>query len=309
MSRLRRSPSILIYSLFLAAIISGGCGRKTSVDTGDVGATSAAQTVQAFNLQSTLQAQSALLTAQAGGATQPVGISPTEPPPQQSVPGLPTISASTDTNCRTGPGKDYPEAGYLLVGELSTVYGKDASGNWWYIENPKQPGEYCWVWEATTKVNGDTSQVPVVEAPPLSPPPPEESEEPTEPPSGNQSPILAAMVNYLEIKVCGASTSYAIFEVVNNGNVDLNSIEVTLQEQDNQQFISDMKNTTPFHDTKDCGIGGKAPLKGGSSAYVFVEIGNQFLPVGWKVQAKFTLYTEPYWKGESTSAVVQFTVK
>jgi hypothetical protein len=305
MTRLHKTSSILIYSFLLIVVLSGGCGRKASVDTGDVGATSAALTVQAFNLQSTLVAQSALLTAQAGGATKPVESQATQPPPQQSIPGLPTISASSNTNCRTGPGKDYPEVGYLLVGELSTVQGKDASSNWWYIENPKKPGEYCWVLEATTKVNGDTSQVPIVEAPPLPQIPPEESEEP---PLGNQPAVLAAVVNYLEIYVCG-STSFAVFEVVNNGNVDLNSVKIILQEQGTHQLISEKKNTTPFKPTKGCDSGGRAPLKGGASAYLVAELGSQFLPVGWEVEATFTLYTEPYWKGETIEMLVPFIVK
>jgi hypothetical protein len=133
--------------------------------------------------------------------------------------------------------------GYLLVGRQSTVHGKDASGNWWYIENPKKPGEFCWVWEGTTQVSGDTSQLPLMEAPPLIQPSPEETEtpdQPDQPPSGGQPEVLAVVVNYLDVFSCG-STSYALFEVVNNGNVDLYSADVVLQEQDTHQSISGYK--------------------------------------------------------------------
>ena len=36
-----------------------------------------------------------------------------------------TVSVSVDTNCRTGPGQQYPIVGAVLVGEIAEVVGKD----------------------------------------------------------------------------------------------------------------------------------------------------------------------------------------
>ena len=97
-----------------------------------------------------------------GGGDKPTSAAPQGTPPV----GLPTINATMDTNCRQGPSKDYPEVSFLLVGQQSTVHGKEPSGNWWYIEDPRKPGQFCWVWEGSTHVSGDTSGLPIVAAPP-----------------------------------------------------------------------------------------------------------------------------------------------
>jgi hypothetical protein len=74
----------------------------------------------------------------------------------------PVISAAVNTNCRQGPSTYYRIVGYLLVGDTSTVHGRDSSNYWWYIENPQHTGYYCWVWSESTTVTGDISGVPVV---------------------------------------------------------------------------------------------------------------------------------------------------
>jgi len=79
---------------------------------------------------------------------------------------LPKIWAEVNTNCRLGPSKWYAVDGYLVVGATSYVHGRDTTKNWWYIENPTKETSFCWVWTQTTVVEGSTSDVPVVAAPP-----------------------------------------------------------------------------------------------------------------------------------------------
>jgi uncharacterized protein YgiM (DUF1202 family) len=90
---------------------------------------------------------------------------PSQQPAPQSSGTKPTISADADTNCRTGPGTGYTVVTYFLEGQQSTVEGRDATKDWWYIVNPKTSSGYCWVWNGSTTVVGDASQVPVVAAP------------------------------------------------------------------------------------------------------------------------------------------------
>jgi hypothetical protein len=104
----------------------------------------------------------------------PTPIPPTEAPPPPPPPTqapveaavvsapAPEISADVNTNCRQGPSTHYKIDGYLLVGAVSTVYGRDYSSNWWYIQNPSKTSAYCWVWSESTRVTGDASGVPVV---------------------------------------------------------------------------------------------------------------------------------------------------
>jgi uncharacterized protein YraI len=83
----------------------------------------------------------------------------------------PTITASLDTNCRSGPDQAFDVVGALRVGDTSEVHGKLNGGGWWYIKNVTNPDpKFCWVWAQTTVVNGDTSMIPIQQAPVAHPP-------------------------------------------------------------------------------------------------------------------------------------------
>ncbi len=83
------------------------------------------------------------------------------------TPSTPMISASVNTNCRTGPGVVYPVVGYLLVKDNSVpVVGRLSTNAWWVIQNPTRAGQVCWVWGQSTTVSGDLSLLPVATPPP-----------------------------------------------------------------------------------------------------------------------------------------------
>jgi hypothetical protein len=312
----------LIVSILVCIVLTlpwlCACRRENQSRTeNDAVATAAAQTVQANSLQSTLMAQSVLLTAQAAGVAQaptqqpPAQPQTTEPPESSPATEFPIISASVDTNCRTGPGADYPKEGYLGAGEQTTVYGKEASGNWWYIENPRKPGSYCWVWTETTQVSGDTGALPIIDAPPL----PEQQKAPaqTEPPDQQQPPAPVAeyvdvAVSFANVHACGDG-SYAIFKVDNKGSIDIGSMDIVLQEQDTHNLLGETKSNAPFLPGADSCAPGSSPLKGGKSAFIAGRLGGQFLLVGLKVDATITLCSQPNQVGKCASALVKFTVK
>jgi hypothetical protein len=77
----------------------------------------------------------------------------------------PMVSISTDTNCRTGPGKIYDYIGALLVGEMAEVVGQSMDGQYWIIKNPDQNGE-CWLWGQYASVSGATTGLPKYTPPP-----------------------------------------------------------------------------------------------------------------------------------------------
>jgi hypothetical protein len=105
--------------------------------------------------------QPAAATAEPAQPTASAPPSPTSPPPASG----PKITADQNTNCRVGPSTGYAVQTYFVKGSVSTVEGKDAGLDWWYIASPDGGSEFCWVWEGSTTVQGDTSSVPVVAAP------------------------------------------------------------------------------------------------------------------------------------------------
>lgn len=93
--------------------------------------------------------------------------SPTLPPAQAtatlaepSTPGIPMVSVSVNTNCRTGPGRSYDYQGALLVGETEEIVALSTLPNYWYITNPDKPGEFCYLWGEYATVVGETQALP-----------------------------------------------------------------------------------------------------------------------------------------------------
>ena len=88
------------------------------------------------------------------------------------IPFTPTSSAPTvragpnDVNCRYGPGMAYLAVGYLLKGYDAPILGISDDDGWWYIQDPRQSGIYCFVANNVTVASGDTSSVPTISTPP-----------------------------------------------------------------------------------------------------------------------------------------------
>jgi hypothetical protein len=173
----RYTISLILIILLLPALVA--CNLSTGSKAVDQNADATATAV--FQ---TLDAQSAEMTAQPG--SQPQAPTATEQPPAQTQPpvgtppadqptavqpgqvtavsGGPIAIASVNTNCRSGPDKSYPKVSNLGATLRATIQGKDATGTWWYVQNSKKVSGSCWVSADTVKVEGDTSNLPVVQA-------------------------------------------------------------------------------------------------------------------------------------------------
>jgi len=90
--------------------------------------------------------------------------------------GPPIVMGNEDSNCRFGPSMDNDVVSYLYEGQSAPIDGRNEDWTWWWIE--KQDGYgHCWIWNGLVTVTGDTSQVPIIIAPPTSTP--EDSTPPT----------------------------------------------------------------------------------------------------------------------------------
>jgi hypothetical protein len=175
----RRTMLILFSILLLPALVSCNFigGSATADNNANATATAIFQTLAAQSAELTAQAgsqpQAPVATeqppaeTQAAGSTQPAV--QTEPPTAQpgqptAATGGPTAIASANTNCRSGPDKKYPKVSNLGVDLRAAIQGKDATGTWFYIQNNKKAGGFCWVSANTVKIEGDTSNLPIIEA-------------------------------------------------------------------------------------------------------------------------------------------------
>ena len=85
-----------------------------------------------------------------------------------STPGVPMVSVSSPTNCRTGPSTDYDLVDSLNVGQTAEVVGKYSGGNYWVIKTPSGGGN-CWLWGQYATIIGNTDNLPEMIPPPVPP--------------------------------------------------------------------------------------------------------------------------------------------
>lgn len=268
------------HPLFLVLIVTALIATSCNLPGGQAQPTEQQVDVVYTQAAQTLVAQ---LTQNAPPPTEPAPEqlptdtpTPTEAPPAESPTpqasdtpaatftlSVPVISATVNTNCRRGPSVLYdPPVGVLAVGQVSNVIGQDSGRNWWYIENPGKPGEFCWVWRETTQVSGETNNLPIITPPP---PPPTATFTPT--------PGAAFSASFDNVHNCGG-TPTAIFEILNSGGADLESLRLTIENlTDSTVLFGPNSSDAPFMGAEtECPPGGDT-LPTGVTYYVGGAIG------------------------------------
>lgn len=159
-------PALYLATLLLAAL---ACNLQDAPEQSeDQVATAVAQTLEAQASQ-TAAIQPATLPPEPSATLEPE-VTPTltltATTASTATPAVPMISVTTSTNCRTGPGAIYAYRGALLVGESAEIVARSTVGNYWYVVNPDNPGEFCWLWGEYGVVTGNTSVLPAFTPPP-----------------------------------------------------------------------------------------------------------------------------------------------
>ncbi len=162
--------------IFLFVIISLACGLPIPTQDTNAIYTAAAETVVAGLTQSVTPLAThellptVTLTSFIPSETPTITLTPTQTitpaPIFTSTSFVTLISVSVPTNCRIGPGKVYPRQGALLVGETAEVFGRDANNRYWYIRNPDNANEFCWVWGEYATLTGPFMALPIFTPPP-----------------------------------------------------------------------------------------------------------------------------------------------
>ena len=112
----------------------------------------------------------AVQTIQAATQASPTSV-PANTAPPAATPSTTTVTVSSMTNCRTGPGPNYDLVLVFQPGATAEVVGKYTASNYWIIKTPT--GGTCWLWGAYATVQGNAAALaemappapPVAEAP------------------------------------------------------------------------------------------------------------------------------------------------
>lgn len=159
-------PMIVLALAGLACNVSGGGDAQATQTT----AVEIAATVDAVATtgQQTQEAAAAPPTE-----TPTEVATPTETPlPTQTAILNPFLTADVNSNVRGGPGTIYDILGNLLQGQMADIIGRNSGSSWWVIVFAPGPDGKGWISDSIVTVSGDTSNVPIVAAPPTPTPSP-----------------------------------------------------------------------------------------------------------------------------------------
>lgn len=104
----------------------------------------------------------------------------TIPPTSTNVPVVPTVTSIPFTptpvavtlrvineliNCRFGPGMVYQLVNEFPLGQTLRAVGRNESFTWWYVQDPGNPGGFCWVSAEVTQPQSPTSDMQIAQPP------------------------------------------------------------------------------------------------------------------------------------------------
>jgi hypothetical protein len=227
------SPPILVFLLIVAAGLAcdfPGMTSEVQLDSAAVVATRVAETAAAGGVAVIPEEESVVQPPPAASPSDTVTPTITLTPTVTLTPtsSVPMVSVSVNTNCRYGPGMIYEYLGGLLVGETAVIHGRNQYSNFWYIENPDQPGGYCWISAMYAQVTGDTSQVPVL----------------TPEPTPTHTPVPLDF-NISEPLITLCTEYFILYAISNTGPQPIESVSLYVEDLDTGQERSRTNSTIP----------------------------------------------------------------
>ena len=168
-----------------------------------VAATAAAQTAVAQAVAETLAA----MVTNTPEFTFTPSLTPT--PSFTQTPSIPTVSVSSQTNCRSGPGLVYDKVGVLEVGETTEVVGRADGVDYWIVRNPDNVTTYCWLWGQYATVSGNIAGLPFFTPPPT------------------PTPEAGFTVTFLDTSHCAPEYAFQ-FQITNTGSITWESINIVI---------------------------------------------------------------------------------
>ena len=203
-------PILLVLLLASLACSFSGVGNPTPQTESEL------QTSVARGMTETAAFQTAVAQAVIGTeqvtweARQTVIIEETVTP----ATGYPLLSVSQVTNCRSGPGTTYEWLGSLGIGVQVEVYARDPYNTSWFIRNPYNPVDFCWIFGTYATISGDASALPVY------------TPMPTPTPGFTPTPVSDFQFKVLGRNSCSPGTYQAPFLITNIGGVTWQSYRV-----------------------------------------------------------------------------------
>ena len=274
----KKHPILMsIAALLIAALacVLPGAAPAPALDPNAVN-TSIAQTISARQTQEVLNSP-ATATFTSTPETPTLTLEPTlsATPDFTATPDTPQISVSVDTNCRVGPGAIFERVGILLVGETAEIVGREPKNEYWYIRNPDEGADFCWIWGEYATVSGNT--LPLLY---LSPPPP---------------PSAAVSVSFDKLETC--ANYWVDFKLSNTSGALFKSISITLTDTDTDPVTVVSKDANGFTNNDACSSPVVTDTLAAGSVVTVSSPQVAYNLTGHKLNAKIIICTEKDQKG------------
>jgi len=205
--------------------------------------------------------------------------------------GYPLVSVSQVTNCRSGPGSTYEWLGSLGIGVQVEVFARDPYNTSWFIRNPNNPSDFCWIYGAYATISGDASALPVY------------TPMPTPTLASTPTPVGDFLVGIKGISNCG--TDFQVrFHIDNNGGVAWRSYHIIATDNDTGITWKHISNS--FRELNSCSSGlTLADIAPGEAGYV--TTGNfSYSLLGHSIFAEIMLCTQDDLAGTCLTHVTSF---
>jgi uncharacterized protein YraI len=207
------------------------------------------------------------------------------------TPEIPQISVSVPTNCRTGPGKVYRMVGALLVGEAAQIYGRDPTGQYWYIRNPDSGNEFCWVWGQYATIVGNIAFLPVYTPPP------------TPTPTFTPTPSPDFEADYTSLDSCVGW--WVEIKLRNTGSLPFKSMGITVKDTVTGTVLANY--TDGFTNIDGCLSSNTRDTLAVGKTRVISAPAFSYDPSGHKIRATITLCSDDGQSGMCVTRTINFT--
>lgn len=260
-----------------------------------------------------------LVGTQAAGTLTAIIPTPTVTPlPPTPVPDTPTpsltprpsltatmegvwLTVQKDANCLSGPGSGYETLLLVKSGTMVEVMALEKWNSYYYIRDPGNFSQYCWIPVDSSPVTGNVARLPVITAQPL--PAPEITVTGT-PAIGDFSVSFENVVN------CKDSYGIVLY-VQNTGRIIWRSVRVILTDNTTRQSFIHDSNLFRGTTTDPCSLdmeNAQDDLVNGEGSLVACVNSGQFKynPTGHDFSVRITLYSQDGRTGKSVDKVITF---
>jgi hypothetical protein len=83
--------------------------------------------------------------------------------PTPTIPQVTPISVGV--YCRSGPDVGYDAVSSIVVGQVAEIVGRNDDRTWWYVRDPNDSSNYCWVSASVVTASGNLSGLAIIPAP------------------------------------------------------------------------------------------------------------------------------------------------